>query len=184
MFFVSYKIQDKIFIFNKELKMKKIFFLVALFISINQIAFATPGQDTIQYSKFSEQKDAKIVSEYRETGPWGMSVSIDLHSANPKKIRNGKFITQFIKDLVKHIDMKAYGEPIVVNFGDTPRVAGYSAMQLIETSSITAHFANFTNSVHIDIFSCKSFRPHEAALWCKTYFNAVEMNVSPVVFRY
>jgi len=164
--------------------MKKLFLFVGIYFMMNQFAFATPGQDTIHYSKFSKQKDAEIVAEYQETGPWGMSVSIDLHSANPKKIRDGKIITQFMKDLVKHIDMKAYGEPIVVNFGDTPQVAGYSALQLIETSSITAHFANSTNSVHLDIFSCKYFRPQETALWCKKYFDALEMNVSPVVFRY
>lgn len=57
---------------------------------MNQLAFATPGQDTIHYSKFSKQKDAEIVAEYQETGPWGMSVSIDLHSANPKKFETEK----------------------------------------------------------------------------------------------
>ena len=93
-----------------------------------------------------------------------MNVSINLHSANPEMIRDGKVITKFIKDLVKYINMKAYGEPIVKNFGDTPIVAGYSALQLIETSSITAHFANSTNSIFIDIFSCKYFRPHQTAL--------------------
>jgi S-adenosylmethionine/arginine decarboxylase-like enzyme len=161
--------------------MKKLFLLCCLF---SCSLFAAPGQDIINYSKFSEQKDDAIVAAYKEEGPWGMSVSIDLHSANPQKIRDGKYITQFMKDLVKFIKMKAYGEPIVVNFGSNPRVAGYSALQLIETSSITAHFANSTNSVHIDIFSCKFFKPHEAALWCKEYFDAVEMNVSPVVFRF
>ncbi len=162
--------------------MKKL--LMLFFIFTCSSVFATAGQDVIQYSKFSQQKDDEIVAKYKEEGPWGMSISIDLHSANPKKIRDGKYITQFMKDLVKFIKMKAYGEPIVVNFGDTPRVAGYSALQLIETSSITAHFANFTNSVHIDIFSCKYYKPHEAALWCKQYFEAQEMNVSPVVFRF
>jgi len=93
-------------------------------------------------------------------------------------------ITKFMKDLVNYINMKAYGEPIVVNFGDTPRVAGYSAMQLIETSSITAHFANSTNAIHIDIFSCKFFRPYQTALWCKEYFKAQELKESSVVFRY
>ena len=114
------------------------------------------------------------MDRYSEENPWGMNCSIDLYEADPKLIRNPKYVKKFMKDLVKFIKMKAYGEPIVINFGDTPRVAGISAMQLIETSSITAHFANFTNSVHIDIFSCKSFRPHEAALFCREYFKAVK----------
>lgn len=165
--------------------MKKFFmsaFLLFLF-PIN-LLLAAPGQDTILYSKFAKDKDDQVVAEYNEGGPWGMSVSIDLHSADPKKIRDGKFITQFMKDLVVFIKMKAYGEPIVVNFGSSPEVFGYSAMQLIETSSITAHFANKTNSVHIDIFSCSPYRPQEAGLWCKEYFQAQELNISPVVFRY
>ncbi len=157
-------------------------FFAALF-AMNML-LATAGQDTVIYSKFSKQKDDQIVAEYQEKGPWGMSVSIDLHSADPKKIRDGEFIKKFIKDLVLFIKMKAYGEPIVVNFGDTPRVAGYSAMQLIETSSITCHFANSTNSIHLDIFSCSPYRPHETAIWVKEYFEAQEMNVSPVVFRF
>ncbi|MBN2479505.1 MAG: S-adenosylmethionine decarboxylase [Parachlamydiales bacterium] len=164
--------------------MKKTFLLVFCALFLNSILFANVGPSVVNYSKFSKQKDNEVVAAYKENTPWGMNVSIDLHSADPKMIRDGKVITKFMKDLVKYINMKAYGEPIVVNFGDTPRVAGYSALQLIETSSITAHFANSTNSVHIDIFSCKYFKPHETALWCKDYFKAEEMNVSQVVFRY
>jgi len=162
--------------------MKKLFYILCL---ISSFGFASlEKQEAIHYSEFSKQIDSQIVDEYKETGPWGMSVAIDLHSADPKSIRDKDFITQFIKDLVKYIDMRAYGEPIVVNFGDNPRVAGYSAIQLIETSSITAHFANATNSVHLDIFSCKYFKPRNAAIWCKKYFNAGEMHIPSVVFRY
>lgn len=151
---------------------------------LNGILFANVDKSLANYSKYSKEKDDEIVAKYQEITPWGMSVSIDLHSADPKMIRDAKVITKFMKDLVKYIDMKAYGEPIVVNFGDTPLVAGYSALQLIETSSITAHFANSTNSIHLDIFSCKYFRPNQAALWCKKYFKAAELKESSVVFRY
>ena len=104
-----------------------------------------------------------------------MNVSIDLYECNPKLIKNKKHVTKFIKELVGFINMKAFREPIVVDFGDKPRAAGISAVQLIETSSITAHFANFTNS---------AYRPHLLGLFCKKYFEADEMNVSDVVFRY
>ena len=80
--------------------------------------------------------------------------------------------------------MKAYGDPIIADFGVDPKVSGITAMQLIETSSITAHFANQSNSIYLDIFSCKSFKPYAAAIFCKEYFQAKKVNISPVVFRY
>ena len=142
----------------------------------------TPG--SIHESKSSKKLDDEIMDRYEEESPWGMNAAIDLHETDKKLIKDPEFVKKFLKDLVEFIKMKAYGEPMVVNFGDTDRVAGISAVQLIETSSITAHFANFTDAAHIDIFSCKSFRPHEAGLFCKQYFKAVELKVSQVVFRY
>lgn len=164
--------------------MKKYIFLLFFILNINSVLFAAANINLSNYSKFSKQQDDKVVDKFKETTPWGMNVSINLHSADAKMIRDGKVITQFMKDLVKFIDMKAYGEPIVKDFGDTPIVAGYSALQLIETSSITAHFANSTNSIYIDIFSCKYFRPNQTALWCKEYFKAQQLEESSVVFRY
>ena len=166
--------------------MKKNLFLSLLtaFLLGNGFLLAQSGSALIMKNKSWDARDEEIVQTYKSEGPWGMSVSIDLHSADPKMLRSEKIVTQFIKDLVVFIKMKAYGEPIVRNFGDNPRVAGISALQLIETSSITAHFANNTNSIHIDIFSCSAFRPHAAALWCKDYFKAVELQVSPAIFRF
>ncbi|NGX31263.1 MAG: hypothetical protein K940chlam8_00629, partial [Chlamydiae bacterium] len=138
----------------------------------------------IQESKSSKQLDQEVLDRYSEETPWGMNVSIDLYEADPKLMKDPKYVKQFMTDLVKFINMKAYGEPIVVDFGDTPRVAGISALQLIETSSITAHFANFSSTIHIDIFSCKAFSPHLAGLFCKEYFKAEEMKMSPIVFRF
>ena len=80
--------------------------------------------------------------------------------------------------------MKAYGDPIVVDFGEDPKVSGFSAMQLIETSDITAHFSNKTNRAYIDVFSCKPFYPYKTAEFCKTSFKAKDIKVSPIVFRY
>ena len=50
--------------------------------------------------------------------------------------------------------------------------SGYSLVQLIETSSITAHFSEGKNSVYLNIFSCKSFDPADAAKFCQDYFKA------------
>lgn len=159
-------------------------FIIPIFLCLGFCNFALAANPSIISSKTSKAADDEVVDRYKEENPWGMSVSIDLHECNDKLIRDGEYIKKFLKDLVAYLKMKAYGEPVVVDFGDNPRVSGFSAMQLIQTSSITAHFANFTNSVHIDIFSCKWYRPHEAALFCKQYFQAKELTVSPVVFRF
>jgi len=67
-----------------------------------------------------------------------------------------KVITGFAKTLVKRIDMVAFGQPQVVMFGSGNK-KGYTLVQLIETSNITAHFVEENNSMYLDVFSCKDF---------------------------
>jgi S-adenosylmethionine/arginine decarboxylase-like enzyme len=126
--------------------------------------------------------DEETIERYRKGGEWGLLTSVDLHGCDPKKICDGDCIRQFSIDLCEHIDMKRFGEPIVVRFGADPRVQGYSLAQLIETSLISGHFAEDTNRAFIDVFSCKEYPPLEVAEYCKKYFGADEMEYS-VAFR-
>ena len=112
--------------------------------------------------------------------PWGLSSSIDLYECNPDFIRDADKIKEFVRQLVELIEMKAYGETIVVNFGEDERVAGYSMMQLIETSLISAHFANQSNAVYLDVFSCKKFDPQVVADFAKRFFEAERVRVSSI----
>ena len=66
--------------------------------------------------------------------------------------------------------MRRFGETLVVHFGEDERVAGYSMVQLIETSLISAHFANLTNAVYLDVFSCKTYDPEAVAAFARTFF--------------
>lgn len=131
-----------------------------------------------------KEKDKKIVDAYLEKKPWGMNISIDLKECDLNLIKDEEHIKKFLKELVILVDMKPFGDPILKNFGEEPRVSGISATQLIETSNITAHFANLIKSAFIDIFSCKSFKPYEAAFFAKEYFKAQDVIVSPVNFRF
>lgn len=63
-------------------------------------------------------------------------MSVDLYECELALLKDEKKIKQFVKELVNLLQMKAYGEPLVVHFGDDPRVEGYSMFQLIETSGI------------------------------------------------
>ncbi len=44
--------------------------------------------------------------------------------------------------------------------------------QLIETSLVSAHFANLTNTTYLDVFSCKDYDPEKAASFAKNFFGA------------
>ncbi len=90
---------------------------------------------------------------------WGLDGSFDIYDCNPETIRDADEIKRFVRELCELIEMKRFGECVVVNFGENERVAGFSMTQLIETSLISAHFANATNTTYLDVFSCKPYNP-------------------------
>src|SRR3989338_801507 len=118
------------------------------------------------------QKDARVREEYQLVNAWGLAAGIDLHGCNPETIRDAEKIKQFVVELCEKIDMKRFGECTVVNFGEDARVAGFSMSQFIETSMISGHFANQTNTVYLDVFSCKYYNPYIAADFAKEFFGA------------
>ncbi len=104
---------------------------------------------------------------------FGMELVLDLVDCDPDTIRSGEKIAQYAHQLCDVIAMKAYGEPFVERFGlAEPKTAGYSLVQLIETSSITAHFSEEWNKAYINIFSCKLFDTERATSFTKAFFNA------------
>jgi len=90
---------------------------------------------------------------------WGLACSFDICDCNPDTIRDAEAIKRFVRELCDLIEMKQFGDCVVVNFGENERVAGFSMTQLIETSLISAHFANATNTTYLDVFSCKLYDP-------------------------
>ena len=113
-----------------------------------------------------------------EDGAWGLSTAYDIHNCDAQMIRDPLAVKQCIEELCAEIDMVRFGDCIVVNFGRDPRVAGLSAMQLIETSNITAHFANDTGAVYPDIFSCKYYNPFKAGWFLTRFFKGSDFSLS------
>jgi len=107
-----------------------------------------------------DRDDSAIRRDYQEQQAWGLLSSIDLHDCDGALIRDADAIKSFVVELCERIDMKRFGECTVVDFGEDERVAGFSMVQLIETSCISAHFANETNTTYLDIFSCKYYNPY------------------------
>lgn len=112
--------------------------------------------------------------------PWGLLSCIDLYECDPETIRNAEKIKLFVSELCKLIEMKRFGETQVVHFGEDERVAGFSMIQLIETSLISAHFANASNSTYLDVFSCKLYDPQKVADFAKDFFKAKKVNLQTV----
>ena len=129
------------------------------------------------------KKDKEILLKFQREKPWGLSCSVDLKSCNPSTIRDAKKIKIFVDQLCKLIDMKKFGKTQIVNFGEDPRVSGFSMTQLIETSLISGHFANQTNAAYLDIFSCKEYPPYKTVEFCKKFFGAKKVRVD-ITFRY
>ncbi|HUU70445.1 MAG TPA: adenosylmethionine decarboxylase [Planctomycetota bacterium] len=119
-------------------------------------------------------------TKFQNESAWGLLTSIDVHHCDPALIRDGEAIKRFTVELCDLIGMKRYGDPVVVDFGEDERVAGFSMTQLIETSLISGHFANQSNNAYVDIFSCKYYEPAEAANFCVTFFKGSNytMNVT------
>jgi S-adenosylmethionine/arginine decarboxylase-like enzyme len=87
---------------------------------------------------------------------WGYHLILDCYDADKELITDPKNIEAFAIALVSRIDMVAYGDPLVVHFGEGDK-AGYTLVQLIETSNIVAHFCDESGNFYLDVFSCKPF---------------------------
>ena len=98
---------------------------------------------------------------------WGHHLLLNARKCVPSTIRSKSMIEAFSHNLVKKIDMVAYGTPQVIMFG-TGNKKGYTLVQLIETSNITGHFVEETDDMYLDVFSCKEFDPEtveEVVAW-------------------
>lgn len=115
--------------------------------------------------------------------PWGLLACIDLYHCNPETIRDAEKIKDFVVRLCDLIQMNRFGETRVVHFGEDEKVAGFSMTQLIETSLISAHFANLTNTTYLDVFSCKLYDPDKVVNFAKEFFQAESVHLQVVERR-
>src|SRR4051794_4009916 len=94
---------------------------------------------------------------------WGKHLVLDCSSCDREAVRSADAIRAFSEDLVSSIGMVAYGEPVLAHFAThLPEAAGYSLVQLIETSAVTGHFCDASGDAYLDVFSCKDFEPKVA----------------------
>ena len=102
---------------------------------------------------------------------WGQHLILDLGDCDREAIKDPNRIRRFSSDLVDAIDMKAFGDPVLEHFAThDPQASGYTLVQLIETSNITAHFAEQSGDIYLDVFSCRAFPEEKAIAVCEKYF--------------
>lgn len=106
-----------------------------------------------------------------DSGSWGKSASIDLFDCKFELLAQKEALVTFIAQVIELIGMKAHGPTYIDRFGSGD-LEGWSAMQFIETSSITLHADEFGKRCFIDIFSCKDFNENAAYTFAKKYFEA------------
>ena len=101
---------------------------------------------------------------------WGYHLILDCAGCNHNAITDYDNVYNFSKQLVIDIDMVAYGEPQIVNFGSGDK-AGFTLVQLIETSNICCHFVNELDEMYLDVFSCKPYDPQVVEDLVVRFFN-------------
>ena len=110
--------------------------------------------------------------------PWGQHLVLDFNGCPKELLADKENILNWNKELVHSIDMVAYGDPVIEHFATHSReAAGYTLLQMIETSNIAAHFAENIGQVYIDVFSCKAFDVEIALGICKNYFKPTQANM-------
>lgn len=116
---------------------------------------------------------------------FGQELVLDLYQCDVAKISDGEHIKQFaIKLCDEVIMMKRYGEPQVPFFGqESPITEGYSLVQLIETSLVSAHFSPYKKAVYLNIFSCKWFDAEAATKFAADWFGAKEIRTNNLMQR-
>ena len=107
---------------------------------------------------------------------WGYHLMLDCSGC--EGIDSRENIYNFVKDLVKRIDMTAHGEPIIEYLLPGDPKQGYSLLQLITTSNISAHFMELDGTAYFDIFSCKPFEIEVAKQVVVEYFNPEKIRVN------
>lgn len=111
---------------------------------------------------------------------WGKECIIDAYDCDIELIKSADNIKAFLLCVVKDIDMIAYGDPVMVHFGSDEKL-GWTAIQTIETSNITGHFAEDINMAFINVFSCKDFDSTIVENLVKRFFGSNNIKKTVVV---
>ena len=115
------------------------------------------------------QRALPLHASRRNSAPWGMLAAIDLAGCRRSRLEDPNSIRAFVPSVIEAIGMRAHGPLRLERFGEG-ELEGWSAMQFIETSSITIHADEVSGRCFIDVFSCRGFDPEIAAAIAVAHF--------------
>lgn len=125
----------------------------------------------------------EIISFYKKNECWGLLTSLDAKNCDPTIIRSEYALKKYVSILCDLLDVKRFRETIVEHFGEDEDVEGFSFVQLIETSLVSGHLINKTNTAYIDIFSCKLYDPITAKKFTQSFFKSEDIKIN-YLFRF
>jgi len=99
--------------------------------------------------------------------------TIDIRDCNADSIRSKEKIQDYVLQLCKLMQLERIGDCQIVNFGEGKK-EGFSMVQLLETSCMTAHFENEQNLAFINIFSCNDIDVYKVRDFSKEFFEGSE----------
>jgi S-adenosylmethionine/arginine decarboxylase-like enzyme len=115
--------------------------------------------------------------------PFGWSTRIDLYDCAEATLHCRESIQQFVSSLCDDVlGMARYGDTLIERFGfHDVKAAGFSFVQLIETSSIVGHISEVRHAVYVDIFSCRPFDVDVAVKHAIAHFGASSATAETIV---
>lgn len=131
------------------------------------------------------ESGGKVVSqaEFDSSEAWGLLTSIDMQGCDPGTIRSKEAIGAFTATACDRLGVTPFGPPQIVRFGASTEIYGYSMVQLIETSLVSAHFAETTNAVYLDIFSCKWYDAAAVVEFATEFFKSTTVRIHTCLRR-
>jgi len=110
---------------------------------------------------------------------WGYHLTLDCHNCDRGNIKDEAHVRAFVKALLKRIDMQPIGDTHVeYTAAEFPDKAGLTAVQIIVTSTIVAHFIDSTGDLYLDVFSCKMFDIETVVDTVEEYFKPEKTRVN------
>jgi len=105
---------------------------------------------------------------------WGYHLILDAKECK-KNFNEPKILETFVVDLLKRINMNAWGTPWITHFAEKPEIAGWTVIQPLTTSSLTIHFLDINGDMYFDLFSCKTFDIEMVKSMIIEYFDPISM---------
>ena len=110
---------------------------------------------------------------------WGYHLTLDCANCDRELIKSEDNVRKFVKELLVRIDMQPIGDTHVeYTAAEFPDKAGLTAVQIIVTSTIVAHFIDSTGDLYLDVFSCKQFDLETVVATVEEYFKPEKTRVN------